>query len=215
MDQKFISFYVKKQQAGMSDDDIIADAAQSKTYGPVIQAAKEKGLEARDILIGLGNGDLQQAMGKTLPERPFMAGVGRGMEDVAAGAAELLPDAIEPTKFLNRSQARADTYDEANPNIGFDGGRMLGQAAALAPLALAGPGAAASTGTRIAANAALGATAGYIPRAKDNSERLGNAMVGAAAGAVVPEAVRAGVGQAVKGVNRVKAMIGKPRSARW
>lgn len=192
--------------AGHSWDEI-ADNIASR-MGVDISAARGAGASSEDIVVHLLS-PREQAKPENMPQRPFMAGVGRGMEDVVAGVADLLPDAIEPTGFVDRSRRRAETYDEANKDIGFDGGRMLGQAAALAPLALAGPAATASTGVRIAGNSALGATAGYIPLAKDNSERLGNAAVGAVAGAVVPEVVRAGVGQVVKGVNKAKAAFNK------
>ena len=211
MDNKFVRIYVEHQQKGMTDAEILDLAAQSSTYGPSIIKAREKGLGDRQILVGLGNGDLASIISKPEPEgRPFMAGVGRGLEDVAAGALDLLPDVVAGDSikgFLANSQARANTYDEANKDIGFDGGRVLGQAAALLPLGLASPSAAASTGARVSGNAALGAASGYIPRAKDESERLGNAALGAVAGAAIPEVVRAGVGQAVQLKNAAKAAL--------
>jgi hypothetical protein len=185
---------------GYSWDEVADHIAQGK--GVDISAARQAGHSAQDIVLHMVTPQ-DESKSAALPERPFIAGVGRGVEDIIAGVGGLLPDKVRPDGYLARSQARADTYDEANKDIGFDGGRVVGQAAGLAPLALTGPAAAASTGARVAGNAALGAVAGLIPRAKDMGERFTNAAVGAVAGGALPEVVRAGVSGVIAAKNAI------------
>lgn len=193
---------------GIGWDDIADHIAEINGVDPAaLAAARAEGISAERIVTAMVTPQDTSASAP-MPDRPFVAGVGRGMEDVAAGAVDMLPDVLTPdaaAQWVDRSGRRAATYDEANPDIGFDAGRVAGQVAGLSPLMLAGPAATATTGRRIAGNAAAGAAAGYVPRARDEAERRSNAVLGALFGAAVPEALRAGVGRAVGARNAVAA----------
>lgn len=124
---------------------------------------------------------------------PFLARVGRGFMDIGQGAkliALQLADKLEGTD-------RADSYRErVNEDLkyynrghaasggGVDWGRMLGGAAATAPLggAAALP---ASLGGRVALGGALGAATGGVQYSEDG-EHLGNVLIGGVTGGAVP-----------------------------
>lgn len=124
---------------------------------------------------------------------PFMARVGRGFMDIGQGAKLLalqLADKIEGGNAADRYRARVNEDLEyynrghAASGGGVDWGRLLGGAAATAPLggAAALP---ASLGGRMALGGALGATAGGLQYAEDG-EHLGNVLVGGVTGGAVP-----------------------------
>src|SRR5581483_10059314 len=77
------------------------------------------------------------------------------------------------------------------PNAGFDAGRLTGNVAATAPLALVPGGAGAGLGARVASGAVQGALAGASQFDPTNDSQGLNTLVGGAVGAALPVAGKA------------------------
>lgn len=204
MDKLFLQGYEAARKAGLSDDKIIADLANNPVYGPAIQKAKASGLSGGAIMSGLKSGQLEAMANPKLEERTFLEGMGRGGQDVFAGITSLIPGSLGD-EYTQAAADRAKVYDKANQNIGFDGARVVGQVAGLAPLMLAAPAATAATGARVAGNAAIGAVSGFIPREESLGQRAMNAGIGLVAGATAPEVLRGGAGLVSKAIRYGKS----------
>lgn len=130
------------------------------------------------------------------------ARVGRGMMDVAQGAKQfgLNITGSEKAPEYNRQVDQEIRQYEQDAGPGFDGYRVLGQAAAVSPLGL--PKLKETLLGRIGQGAWQGGVAGGVLATKDNESRATNAVVGGVAGGVAnPVAPYVGAA-AIRGVDK-------------
>lgn len=204
MDNLFLKGYEAAKAAGLSDEKILADLSRHPVYGPMIQQGSDAGISGAAIMSGLKSGTLGKMVNPEYEKRSFLEGVGRGAEDISSGITGLIPGSLGDS-YTASAADRAKVYDKANKDIGFDGGRVAGQVAALSPLIRLSPKAGASTMQRVATNAAVGAVGGFIPREESIGQRLTNAAIGGVLGGTVPELVRGGINAGSKLVRNAKA----------
>jgi hypothetical protein len=144
-------------------DDIPADDPRLK--GRVTQARSQRAGAAP------AEPYVQRGASGTWAEPPsFASRVVKGLSDPLDASAQLLSRVL-PERVMGGSAAELDNEIRAREgeyqrsrgaDAGFDGGRALGNIVATAPLALAGPGAAATLPARIAAGAATSAASGAL-----------------------------------------------------
>lgn len=154
-----------------------------------------------------------------VPSEPgFVAKMGRGISDITQGVEQIgrrvFGDDQDTAQWEAQKNAELQMYEQgAGP--GFDGGRMLGNIVATAPLALIPGGAAAGVTTRVAAGAgagALGSGATYVDTSQGDytSQKAIQGTIGAVtggvAGAVMP-AVARGVGQVAQRLRGIAARL--------
>lgn len=132
------------------------------------------------------------------------ARVGRGMMDVGQGAKQRFKNitgAEDAPDYNRQVDTELRQYDR-DVGKGFDGYRMLGQAAALSPVGL--PAQKANALSRAAQGAWQGALAGGSLATKDNQSALTNSLVGGLGGSVVNTAAPVAGAGAVKGFDWLK-----------
>jgi hypothetical protein len=153
--------------------------------------------------------------GEYVEHPELMERIGRGFMDVGQGIKQWMlqaGDASRNDPRVREARVRAGQAPDAEPaapaytqqvndeignyergrgpDAGFDGGRMLGNVAATAPLALATGG--ATLPGQMAAGAAAGALNGAVQFDPTGDSRLQNAAIGGTLGAVAPGVTKAG-----------------------